>query len=138
MHVREALEEQEREDVSLEVCRIYRTAQDVGGFPEMRFELIESDGVRSHATLPHELYMARRTVRHVLTAATKAQTSIVAHVLLPMVSLLLWCCPYYTPCAQLLLSEVVLARDIEQWKVPGGEAIRPSCRARLRPAQPEI
>src|SRR5262249_42033545 len=130
--------EQEWEDVGFKVRRIHRPAQDVGGFPEMRFELIESDGVRGHATLPHELCIARRTVRHGPTAATEAQTSIVVRVLLPIVSLLLWCCPYYTPCAQFLLSEVVLARNTEQWKVPGGEAIRPSRRARWRPDQPEI
>ena len=104
----------------------------------MRFELIESDGVRGHATLPHELCMAHRIVRHGPTAATEAQPSIVARVLLPMVSLLLWCYPSYTPCAQFLFSEVVLARDTEQWKVHGGEAIRPSRRARQRPDQPGI
>ena len=35
----DALEEQQREDVGLEVGRIHRPAQDVGGFPEVRFEL---------------------------------------------------------------------------------------------------
>ena len=75
----------------------------------MRFELIEGDGVCGHAAIPHGLCMVRQAVRHGLTAATEAQATIGARVLILMVSLLLWCCPYYTPCAQFLLSEVVLA-----------------------------
>src|SRR5207253_4781163 len=50
-----------------------------------------------------------QAVRHGLTAATEAQATIVARVWILMVSLLLWCCRYYTPCAQFLLSAVVLA-----------------------------
>ena len=97
MHVGEALEEQEREDVGLEVRRIHRPAQDVGGFPEVRFELIEGDGVRGHAAIPHGLCMVCRTARHGPTAATETQATTAACVLILMVSLLMWCCPYYTP-----------------------------------------
>ena len=35
----DAIEEQQREDVSLEIGRIHRTAQNVGGFPKMAFKL---------------------------------------------------------------------------------------------------
>lgn len=38
-----ALKEEQREDVGLEVSRIHRAAQDVGGFPEVTFELAEGD-----------------------------------------------------------------------------------------------
>ena len=55
VNVREALEEQEREDVGLEVRRIHRTAQDVRGLPEVGFKLIEGDGVRGHAAVPNGL-----------------------------------------------------------------------------------
>jgi hypothetical protein len=34
-------EKQQREDVGLEVSRIDRAAQDIGGLPEVRFELTE-------------------------------------------------------------------------------------------------
>jgi hypothetical protein len=37
--VRDPLEEQQRENVGLEVGRIHRSAQNVGGFPQMRFKL---------------------------------------------------------------------------------------------------
>jgi hypothetical protein len=43
MHVGEALEEQEREDAGFEVRGIQRPAQDVGGFPEVRFGLMGGD-----------------------------------------------------------------------------------------------
>jgi uncharacterized membrane protein len=33
--ITDALEEQQRKDVGLEVSRIHRAAQDVGGFPEV-------------------------------------------------------------------------------------------------------
>ena len=39
MDIRDAFEEQQREDVGLEVGGIDRAAQDVGGFPEVGFEL---------------------------------------------------------------------------------------------------
>ena len=39
------LEEQQREDVGLEVSRIHRAAQDVGGFPEVGFKLAERYGL---------------------------------------------------------------------------------------------
>ena len=39
MHVRDALEEQEREHVGLEIGGIDRTAQDVRGFPKVGFKL---------------------------------------------------------------------------------------------------
>lgn len=42
-NVRDALKEQQREDVGLEVRRIHWPAQDVGRFPEMRFELVKGD-----------------------------------------------------------------------------------------------
>ena len=41
--IADPLEEQEREDVGLEVSRIHRAAQDVGGLPEVAFELTEID-----------------------------------------------------------------------------------------------
>lgn len=41
--VADSLKEQQREDVGLEVGGIHRAAQDVGGFPEMGFELAEAD-----------------------------------------------------------------------------------------------
>ena len=37
--ITDALEEQQREDVGLEVGGIYRAAQDVGGRPQVGFEL---------------------------------------------------------------------------------------------------
>ncbi len=42
--IADALEEQQREDVGLEVSRIHRAAQDVGGFPEVAFELTQGYG----------------------------------------------------------------------------------------------
>ena len=71
MHVGEALEEQEREDVGLEVRRIHRPAQDIGGFPEMRFELIEGDSVPRHAAIPHGLCRVLRIARHGPTATAE-------------------------------------------------------------------
>ena len=41
--VADALEEQQREDVGLEVSRIHRAAQDVGGLPQVAFKLAQSD-----------------------------------------------------------------------------------------------
>ena len=41
--IADALEEQQREDVRFKVSRIHRAAQDVGGFPEVAFELAEGD-----------------------------------------------------------------------------------------------
>jgi hypothetical protein len=38
VYVRDALEEEQWEDVRLEVSSVYRSAQDIGGFPEMVFE----------------------------------------------------------------------------------------------------
>jgi hypothetical protein len=37
--IADALEEQQREDVGLEVSGIHRAAQDVGGFPQVGFKL---------------------------------------------------------------------------------------------------
>ena len=37
-HVGDALEEEQREDVGLEVGRVHRAAEDVGGLPEVGFE----------------------------------------------------------------------------------------------------
>ena len=48
VHVGDALEEQQREDVGLEVGGIDRAAQDVGGLPEMGFELAEGGCVVRH------------------------------------------------------------------------------------------
>ncbi|MNR15752.1 hypothetical protein D3C85_1323080 [compost metagenome] len=42
-NVANALEKQQRENVSFEVSRIHRTAQNVGGCPQMAFELAEGD-----------------------------------------------------------------------------------------------
>ena len=44
MDIREALEEQQREDVGLKIRRIHRAAKDVRGLPEMGFKLGQSDG----------------------------------------------------------------------------------------------
>jgi hypothetical protein len=44
MHIREPLEEQEREDVGLEVRRIHRSLQKPRGFPEVGFELGVANG----------------------------------------------------------------------------------------------
>jgi hypothetical protein len=41
VHVGDALEEEQREDIGLEVGRIYWTVQDVGCFPEVGFQLAE-------------------------------------------------------------------------------------------------
>jgi len=41
VHVGNALEEQQRKDVSLEVGRIHRAAQNIRRLPEMGFELVE-------------------------------------------------------------------------------------------------
>ena len=71
MHIREALEEQKREDVSLEVRRIYWPAQDIGSFPEMRFELIEGDSVPRHVAIPHGLCRVLRIARHGPTATAE-------------------------------------------------------------------
>ena len=49
MHIRDALEKQQREHIRLEVGRIHRSAQDVGGLPEVRFKLGEGDGGGGHA-----------------------------------------------------------------------------------------
>ncbi|MDB6132767.1 MAG: hypothetical protein JWM59_1010 [Verrucomicrobiales bacterium] len=38
----ETFEEQQRKDVALEIRRIHRPAQDVGGLPQMGFELGQS------------------------------------------------------------------------------------------------
>jgi len=42
--IADPLEEQQREDVGLEVSRIHRAAQNVGGLPEVGFELAKGDG----------------------------------------------------------------------------------------------
>ena len=47
MHIGDALEEQERENVGLEISGIHRPAQDVGRLPEMRFELAQSHSLLS-------------------------------------------------------------------------------------------
>jgi hypothetical protein len=39
-----AFEKEEREDVTFEVSRVHRAAQNVGGFPEVGFQLIQTDG----------------------------------------------------------------------------------------------
>jgi len=44
MNIRKALEEEQREHIRLEVSSIDWPAQDVGGFPKVRFELGEGDG----------------------------------------------------------------------------------------------
>lgn len=41
--VGEALEEEQREDVGLEIRRIHGTTQDIGGLPEVRFKLTKLD-----------------------------------------------------------------------------------------------
>ena len=48
MHIRNPLEEEQREDVGLEVGSIDRTTEDVGRFPEVGFELANGDGRRVH------------------------------------------------------------------------------------------
>ena len=47
----DALEEEQREDVGLEVGGVHRAAQDVGGFPEVGFELAKGGDVVVHAWL---------------------------------------------------------------------------------------
>jgi hypothetical protein len=37
-------EKEEREDVTFEVSRVHRAAQNIGGFPEVGFQLIQTDG----------------------------------------------------------------------------------------------
>src|SRR5437879_1726888 len=44
MNVRNALEEEQRKDVGLEVCSVHWTAQDVRGFPQVRFQLRNRNG----------------------------------------------------------------------------------------------
>ncbi len=95
-----------------------------------------------HAAVPNGLCMVWRTVRHGATVTTEARTTIVARVLILMVSLLLWCCPYYTPCAQFLLSEVVLAHFLktccamsfawERGPLARNERRRDACAPRVR------
>lgn len=41
--IADALEEEQWEDVGLEVSRVHRAAQDVGGLPEVAFQLAEGD-----------------------------------------------------------------------------------------------
>jgi len=41
VHVGDALEEEQREDISLEVGGIHRVTLDVGGLPEVEFALID-------------------------------------------------------------------------------------------------
>src|ERR1019366_4674512 len=43
MHIRDALEEQQREHVGLEICRIHRPAQNVRRFPQVGFKLTEGN-----------------------------------------------------------------------------------------------
>jgi hypothetical protein len=43
MDIGETLEEQEREDIGLEVCRIDRALEEPCGFPKVGFELGEGD-----------------------------------------------------------------------------------------------
>ena len=53
--VADALEEQQREDVGLEVSRIHRAAQDIGGLPEVTFELAEGDLLVAQTRAPSSL-----------------------------------------------------------------------------------
>jgi hypothetical protein len=50
--IADALEEQQRKDVGLEVSRIHRAAQDIGRFPEVTFELAECDLLVAHTRGP--------------------------------------------------------------------------------------
>lgn len=49
MHVGDALEEEKRENVGLEAGCIDRTAEDVGGFPKVGFELAKLDFYQGHS-----------------------------------------------------------------------------------------
>ena len=46
MHIGDAFEEEQGEDIGLEVGRIHRSAEDIGGFPEVGFQLGEGDAHR--------------------------------------------------------------------------------------------
>ena len=59
MHIRDAFEEQQREDVGLEVGGIHRPAQDVGRLPEVGFELVEGEWCRC-SCLAHSLHISSR------------------------------------------------------------------------------
>lgn len=48
IHVRNALEKEQGEDVRLEVGSVHRAAQDVRRFPEVGFELGEGDRLLRH------------------------------------------------------------------------------------------
>ena len=50
--IADALEEQQRKDVGLEVGRVHRATQDVGGFPEVTFKLIEGDSLFAQTCRP--------------------------------------------------------------------------------------
>lgn len=41
--IADAFEEEQREDIGLEVSRVHRATQDVGGLPEMALQLAEGD-----------------------------------------------------------------------------------------------
>ena len=41
MHIRDALEKQQRENVGLEIRRIHGTPENIGRLPEMGFQLAE-------------------------------------------------------------------------------------------------
>ena len=49
MDIRDAFEEKKWEHIGFEVGGIHRAAQDVGGFPEEKFELTEGRDVVIHA-----------------------------------------------------------------------------------------
>ncbi len=67
MHIREPLEEQQREDVGLEVRRIDRPLEKPGGFLKVGFELGERDGGHAGLSLTKQgmMRMAREPGRHV-------------------------------------------------------------------------
>src|SRR5438046_4257402 len=67
IYIRDALEKEQREDVSLEVGSIHRAAEDIGGFPKVGFEHVQRCNVIRHevAGLP-----LGQTQRHDLEART--------------------------------------------------------------------
>ena len=48
IHIRDALEEEQREDVGLEIGRIHRAAQDIRGLPEVGFKLAKGKLILAH------------------------------------------------------------------------------------------
>src|SRR5260370_30340782 len=76
IYIRNALEEEQREDVSLEIRSIHWAAKDIGSFPEVGFERAERRAVIRHVFVGSCLRQgramtteARMTIFHVATFA---------------------------------------------------------------------